>query len=311
MSDFETPKDRQIDETDEYQTFSKEIDYLIRFFEDFADHIGCTRLISFITAQEIYNLNTQLIGSSAQTLKSIKLSCSIGSFSDANILIRKLRDDLILYAYLLNIIKLRKPFYEEGLENVNIENPEEFLKIFENLRFNNNMTQDELAAQSWFCNQVSELPGPIKKKLAFTNYMKILRQNESINQILEDYHLQNYWDVLRENLNDYVHTNGHQFTTQNTVSAYSTNLKAQLENVNIKISYIASFFVVLIIMIDSTLIASSDYVDHLEMDLEPPEDAQYSIAKYIQDFIDTKITKLHPGLKQYLKDNNSYGMKIK
>lgn len=63
-------------------------------------------------------------------------------------------------------------------------------------------------------------------------------------------------------------------------------------------------------MVDSTLISSTDYINHLDCNLEPPEDSQYFIASFIQDFIDSKVSKLHPELKQYLKDNNINGMKI-
>ena len=35
-------------------------------------------------------------------------------------------------------------------------------------------------------------------------------------------------------------------------------------------------------------------IDHLDADMEPPEDCQYFIANFVQEFIDTKITKLHP-----------------
>jgi hypothetical protein len=63
-------------------------------------------------------------------------------------------------------------------------------------------------------------------------------------------------------------------------------------------------------MVESSLISSTDYIDHLDGGLEPPENSQYFIANFIQDFIDTKVIKLHPALKQYLKENNNHGMKI-
>ncbi len=63
-------------------------------------------------------------------------------------------------------------------------------------------------------------------------------------------------------------------------------------------------------MVDPSLIMSTDYIDYLDSNLEPPKDSQYNIAKFVQDFIDLKISKLHPELKNYLKDYNIYGMKI-
>lgn len=308
---FEIPNERQISETEEYKEFSKDIDYLINFFNDFSELILYNgRVISFITDKESHTLNTTLIDSATQTLRSIKLCCSIGSFSDANSLVRKLRDDLILYNYILNTINSRKPFLEDDIKELRIDNVEAFTETLLNLKFNNNLTEDEQAVAAWFNNTVSNLARQVKKKLEFENYMKVLKQNENISQILIQYNLQEYWEVLRKKLNDYVHNNGIVFSSQNYVLVRDKYLATHLKNVSIRTTYISSLFLVLLLMIDSSLISSSDYVDHLECDIEPPENSQYFIAPFIQDFIDSKITKLHPELKQYLKDNNINGMKI-
>jgi len=305
------PKEKQINETKEFRAFAGEIDYLIDFFKSFSELLFFSgRIISFISDKNIYTLNTNLIDSSAQTLRSIKQCSSIGSFSDANALIRKLRDDLVQYVYILNIIKLSHPFVEEDLNNIKTDNPENFTDSFLNIRLNNNLTDDEKAITAWFSNTVSDLSIPIKKKLEFKNYMKVLKQNQYITQILKEYHLEKYWENLRRKLNDYVHNNGAVFPTYNLIKANDKDLTIHLKNINIRTSYISSFFIVLLLMIDSSLISSTDYLDHLECGLDPPTDSQYYIASFIQNFIDNKVSKLHPELKQFLIDNNNYGMKI-
>ncbi len=301
----------KIEDVKEFKTFTKEIDYLIEFFNGFSELIFLNgRMISFMTPNKIYFLNTSLIESAEQTLRSIKFCCTIGSFSDANTLVRKLRDDLIQYVYILTVINNRKPFIEEDLKDFKTDNPEEVEKSLSNIRFNDKMTDDEEAIFAWFKNTVSELKRPIKRKLEFENYMKVLKQNSNISQILNDYKLKGYWEVLRKRLNNYVHNNGVHFSMQNSVKSHNTNLKVHLENVITRTSYISSFFIIAILMIDSALISSTDYMDHLNCDMEPPEDSQYLVASFMQDFIDEKVNILHPELKQYLKDNNINGMKI-
>lgn len=305
------PKEKQVNETEEYKVFANEIDYLINFFISFSELLFFNgRIISFISDKSIYTLNTNLIDSSVQTLRSIKQCCSIGCFSDANTLIRKLRDDLIQYVYILNIINSRNPFIEEDLKKIKTDNPENFVNSFLSIRLNNNLTDDEKAISAWFSNTVSDLTRLLKRKLEFKNYMKVLKQNRYITKILKEYKLEEYWENLRERLNDYVHNNGAKFSAYNLIKANDKHLEIHLKNINIRTSYISSFFIVLILMIDSSLISSTDYIDHLECDLEPPDDSQYFIASFIQDFIDAKVSKLHPELKQFLKDNNNYGMKI-
>lgn len=309
--DLESSRNINISKTDEFKSFAVDIDYLIKFFQRFSELIFYNgRLISFFTDKKAFFLNTYLIDSSAQTLRSIKLCCSIGSFSDANTLIRKLRDDLIQYAYILSVINSRKPFIEDDLKNLKVDNPAKFADSFSNIRFNNVLTDDEKAVSAWFSNKVSDLERPIKRKLEFENYMKTLKKNENIAQILEEYNLKGYWEILRRKLNDYVHNNGVNFAGQNLTREKNINLEVHLKNVNIRTSYISSFFITSLLMIDSALITSSDYMDHLNCDLKPPEDSQYLVANFVQEFIDKKVSRLHPKLKNYLKNNNINGMKI-
>ena len=148
-------------------------------------------------------------------------------------------------------------------------------------------------------------------KLSFENYMKYLKQNDSITKILHDYKLQDYWESLRRKLNNYVHNNGLQFTSHNLIKDHTKSLDIYLKNINIRTSYIITLFLVLIIMTEGALISSTDMIDYLDCGLEPPEDCQYDIAPFVQKYIDKKVVEIHPELKQYLKDNNNYGMKIK
>ncbi len=140
--------------------------------------------------------------------------------------------------------------------------------------------------------------------------MNVLKQNDNINHILTEYNLKEYWETLRKRLNNYVHNNGTHFSSHNIISANDKNLGTHLKNINIRTTYISSFFLVLLLMIESSLISSTDYIDHLDCDMEPPEDSQYFVANFVQDFIDKKVSKIHPELKQYLRDNNINGMKI-
>lgn len=312
---FSLPKERQICDIEAYNIFSQEFDNNIDFLQNFSNLISYNGIIiSFITDKCIHNLDTSLIDNSVQTLKSIKLCCSIGSFADANTLIRKLRDDLILYIFILDTVNNRKPYNEDDLNNFNFKdknfNAEKFSSAFFNLRINNIMTENEQAINAWFSDTVNNLPYQIKKKLSFENYMKHFQQNPNISTILVHYNLEDYWKKLRGRLNDYVHNNGKQFTKQNFISVNDKFIVTHLNNINFRISYILSFFIVLILMVDAKLISSTDMIDHLDCNIEPPEDCQYFIANFIQEFINMKVSKLHPELKQYLKDNNNYGMKI-
>lgn len=305
------PKERQINETEEFKIFSVELDYISEFFSSLSELIYSNgKTIWFTLDKKIYTLDTSLLESSSQTLKSIKLCSSIGSFSDANTLIRKLRDDLLQYIYILTIIEQRKPFSEESVNDIKTDNAEEFTSSIFKLQYNNILSDDEQAVSAWFNNTVAELKHSLKKKLEFENYMTVIKQNSNISHILSEYKLQEYWEKLRRRLNDYVHSNGISYSRHNHILVGDKNLETHLKNISFRTSYVASFFTVVLLMVKSSLISSTDFINHLDCNMEPPEGSQYFVASFVQDFIDKKVTTIHPELKQYLKDNNINGMKI-
>ena len=99
-------------ESEEFSKFSEEFDQNINFLNNFSELIWYNgRIFSFWSEDhKMHTVSTTLIDNSIQTLKSIKLCCSIRSFTDANTLIRKLRDDLILYVFILDVVNKRKTF---------------------------------------------------------------------------------------------------------------------------------------------------------------------------------------------------------
>lgn len=304
-------KEKIVGDAEEYKVFAHDFDYYISFLSNLADLISYNgRIIALITNKGCYQLDTSLLNCAIQTLKNIKACCSIGGFSDANTLIRKFRDDLLLYIFILDIINRRNPFAEGCAMKLDYNDADNFVESFLNLRLSDVLTEDEKAVEAWFCNSVEDLPFAIKKKLAFGNYMAVLRENKNIHKILEVYKLEDYWEKLRVRLNGYVHNNGKQFTLQNFIPANDKNTTIHLSNINYRVSYVTAFFLALLLMVDSSLIASTDLIDHLDCNMTPPDDCQYLVANFVQDFIDAKIIKIHPELKQYLKENNIHGMKI-
>jgi hypothetical protein len=302
---------KNITATDEYKTFEKEIDELSSFTNDFSILLDLNgRIEVFITKNGCFNFDTCLLKSASKTLQSVKQCCAIGSFSDANTLVRKFRDDLIQYLYILSVIKTRKPFIEDDLKDIKIENTEECIKALLNVRLEDTLTDDEKAIEAWLRNLVSNLTKPEKNKLGFKNYFNVLSDNCDIKKILVDYNLEKYWDYLRNTLNDFVHNNGQLFSNQNIFGDLKQNLDVNLKNINYRISFILSFFLIILMMVDPSLISSTDYIDQLECGLDPTENSQYDIAPFVQDFLDQYVVQLHPDLKQYLKENNIYGMKI-
>lgn len=130
-----------------------------------------------------------------------------------------------------------------------------------------------------------------------------LMENEHINKIVSEHKLQETWDNIGKNLNKYVHGNGKIYSQLNYVNLDSKTIDKIFNDITFKLSYIVSVFVVLLILVKPHIIPSIEYIDALELGLQPVEGSQYNIAPFIKEFIDTQVIKLHPDIKGFLNES--------
>jgi hypothetical protein len=50
---------------------------------------------------------------------------------------------------------------------------------------------------------------------------------------------------------------------------------------------------------------SSDYMDHLECDMTPPEDSEYWVANGVQEIFDQIVKKLRPDIAKHILEGTS------
>lgn len=82
--------------------------------------------------------------------------------------------------------------------------------------------------------------------------MNVLKNNHFVGQVLNQYSLVDYWNMLSKRLNNYVHGNGTSYALHNRVMKHDEDLEAHLKNIEFRASYVVSFFMVLLLMIDSS-----------------------------------------------------------
>lgn len=246
------------------------IEDLASFINNFTDLIWWNGNFAFlIHKNKVFFLQTEIMDSTHSTLLSIRKLVEMGHFSDVNVLIRKVRDDLFLFLYLLEVVNRYRLGYET--------------------------THDNRNATKWMENKL--------ESLTISNILTYLMKNETIKKVILEHNLRNAWDNIGKNLNNFVHGNGIMFAQLNYANFDYKTIDKVLNDITFKLSYIVSVFVVLLTLIKPSLIASSDYVDALELGIQPVEGSQYNIAPFIQEFIDTYVIKLHPDIKNFLKDS--------
>lgn len=131
-----------------------------------------------------------------------------------------------------------------------------------------------------------------------------MSSNQHVDYIMENF-LGTVWKSEDRKLNNYVQTNGIKYLMDNYV--YQPKKELRDKELIESLQNITDIFLSLLAVIDSTKFHSSDYLDALEMDMQPEEESQYwvlpCIVEYINDRFDVELLK-------YIQKNERFGMKF-
>lgn len=168
-------------------------------------------------------------------------------------------------------------------------------------------TNSELAIEKWIYSEL-ENPSNAKDRKEFFNASKyksyIVSNNEKVKYVFDNF-LADKWKKEDRKLNNYVHTNGKNFLMNNYIYQ---NRKEQQDNELIEtVQNITDIFLSLLALIDSKKLQSSDYLDALEMNIEPLEESQYWICPIIEEYMNDRFSKK---MLQYIQKNERNGMQI-
>ena len=209
-----------------------------------------------------------------KTLETIDFCCNRDAYSDAYTLLRKYRDDLMQYLFVLNVIQNKHGLTDEEAEKFTI-NSESMMKMIELdvsiLVSGERKTDAELAMEKWIYNVLESSENKEDRKQFFdTSKYKsyLVSNNEKVKYIFENF-LVDKW--LREDrkLNNYVHANGIRFVMDNYV--YQNKKEDKDKELIETLQNITDIFLSLLSVIDSIKFHSSDYLDALEMGMKPQE----------------------------------------
>lgn len=148
-----------------------------------------------------------------KTLETIDFCCNRDAYSDAYTLLRKCRDDLMQYLFVLNVIQNKHGLTDEEAEKFTI-NAESVMKMIELdvsiLISGERKTDAELAMEKWIYNVLESSENKEDRKQFFdTSKYKsyLVSNNEKVKYIFENF-LVDKWMREDRQLNNYVHANG-------------------------------------------------------------------------------------------------------
>lgn len=256
-----------------------------------------------ISDDKIYELNAEIFSSIDNTLKSIFVCSKMANFSDATVLVRKYRDDLFQWLFIIQSIS-------------DIEES----KLYEFMKQNDISQIGEIqiselynALSKWFNSSIKdEEKNTVKLKYFDIEKYRVNLCRQSLLQSCFDRFLNPIWNNLNIHLNDYTHINGIKYIFyNNAVHNYELGyFKSRLTEISESIIQATTCFLSVLILIKPFYLISGDYIKCLENAIEPPDNSQYWIAPIIQKYIDNNIFTISQDLKNFLVENIPYGIEI-
>lgn len=298
----------EIEETN-YKFRSKEIENIWYIFLCLSDATFSSADVSY-GKKGPYMLSGETMMSICNTLETIDFCCHRNVYSDAYTLIRKVRDDLMQYLFVMNVIQHKHGLTDEEAKEFATD-PESILKMVELdwtiLASGERKTDAELAMEKWIYNMLEKSENNKDRRQFFdTSKYKdyLISNNEKVKYIFDEF-LTDKWLEEDRKLNNYVHANGIRFVMDNYI--FQDQKKQKDKELIETLQNITDIFLSLLSVIDSIKFHSSDYLDALEMNMKPSEGSQYWVCPLIVEYMNDRFDKK---LLQYIQDNEGNGMKF-
>lgn len=217
------------------------------------------------------NLDTYMFSSVQGTLDSVHAVLKMGRIGDAYALLRKYYDSTIINVYTNLLI----------------------LSTFDS------------SDPSTYTN--TELTDWVKNKQTIPDYRTMfnyIQGSKQLGQLTKLIRKSGEYTNIRERCNAHTHYNFYRHVLLNDNEIYQDRLTSINDFVNDLDAIFIQHFIYIFYLKDNYMMAS-DYIDHLDVGMQPPEDSQYWVAPYIQTAFDKFIKPKRPDLAKVLLSNTS------
>lgn len=247
------------------------------------------------------------------SLKGIISLCEIGDIIDSYVLLRKIRDSLYLDLFFISESLSDKPNHFEFSKSFDEMSQEEIMN--EVIKFLSYAIKEEDKDENiqkisrWFDGDYSS--ADMKKTrislFSFSAFKKKIEEKYNVIKKCHDFYLTKLFDKLDNGLNNYVHSNGPSFISNDVLVLNKTSFLNAVKDLLMLLGIIKRIFLIDLFFIDSTLFQTDDYKDAVEMGMVPVEDSQYNVIyQVVEEFENINID--NPELYNYLKSNNRFNM---
>lgn len=203
------------------------------------------------------------------TLSNLCICCENGCIADANVLLRKYRDDMFFYLFLLN--------YKDNK-----------LQAKDDIEIDRNV-------EGWFNNA--------RQGLYIGEILKKIQENEKVKDLVKRYNLKDAFDRIADRLNNYVHGNGYIYYNESLIRVNMEQVYQDFKHIVRNLKYITTVFFVIVILLSPVLVMADDYISSLEVGITPLPNSQYVVAPFIELFLRKNTIFIDKSCYNFLKEN--------
>lgn len=215
----------------------------------------------------LFNADKVACGSLAGTLDSVKSVLREGRINDAYALVRKYHDGIIVVLY-INVY------------------------IAENYSLDNFVVEK---IQQWVKNK-HQLP-PVDKML------KTIRNHKPLNELEKLFDFDGLYHRIRRLSNGNTHYNKLYYLWLNNNMIYNPKRIKELDNLYTCILHLFIFHFAYMYSLNPQYMMASDYVDALDLDLEPEEGSQYWVESFVTNVFEKYIVATRPDIADYMRSH--------
>ncbi len=134
---------------------------------------------------------------------------------------------------------------------------------------------------------------------------KYLNSSVSLFELNKLLDLDKRYDGVRDRCNDNMHYNFFSFLVLNDGNIYMKERLQHLEQLQQDIRDVFILNIAYILTINEHYMMSSDYMDHLEVGMSPPENSQYWVAPFIQEMVNKIFIEERSDILELLKSSTN------
>jgi hypothetical protein len=258
------PKNQLTEEYKGHQVFH-DIDAYIDFYDSLSDCI-----FSFVSSgvSPIGNLDSYIVSSIIGTLDSIRMTLAAGRINDAYALVRKFHDCIVINAYEISYL------------------------------------ENECDLDKWIVAKIENWIRGKEKLPSYAIMMEYLKKTTKLSALFLLLEKDARYKELRSRCNDHTHYNLFYYAVINDNQIFSNERVKLLDQLSEDLKNLVILHLGFLFTLKPHYMSSSDYIDSLEMELEPEEGSQYFVAPFIQNFLDEIIKPNRMDIADLIKSDS-------